>query len=136
MDDFVESDTLFPVRCITCGNILGRYRDIYYILLGMGKSKSEALDLLGMDSPRYMCCRMSLLNIPVIRSGSTYWNSSKIREEFESYSKKDIKTSKAELPSMPSMHSKKRGFIVEKQKEEEKKEDISLKSATKTYSAI
>lgn len=44
----------FPVRCFTCGKVLGRYITLYLNMLNEGKNIKEILNILNIN--RY-CCR-------------------------------------------------------------------------------
>ena len=53
----------FPIRCFTCGSVIGHLYKPYLELIKQGKSKKESLDELGID--KYCCRRMfiSYVNI-------------------------------------------------------------------------
>jgi DNA-directed RNA polymerase I, II, and III subunit RPABC5 len=55
-------NTILPVRCYTCGKVLGNLGDRYDKLLDEGMSTEDALDELGLI--RY-CCRMNVFN-PIV----------------------------------------------------------------------
>lgn len=87
---FVDEDldeSLFPVRCYTCGKILGPLKDEYFLLLGKVPeiSKGEIFRLLGVNR---ICCRNSLTSLPVMPSGSKYWSRGEVIKEFAKYSEK------------------------------------------------
>jgi DNA-directed RNA polymerase subunit N len=55
---------MIPIRCFTCGGIIGdKYRK-FKELVEAGKDPSEALDELGLD--RYCCRRMVLTHVDLI----------------------------------------------------------------------
>lgn len=54
-------DAIFPVRCITCGNVVGRLTNLYTKYLKEGYGVGESLDKLGLER---LCCRASLM-VPV-----------------------------------------------------------------------
>jgi len=49
---------LIPVRCFSCGFVIGEYADSYKELVAKGKSPKESMDSLGIE--RYCCRRMFL----------------------------------------------------------------------------
>ncbi len=55
---------MFPVRCFTCGAVIGHLWEEYRKKLEEGKSPKEALDELGIE--RYCCRRMFLTHKSVI----------------------------------------------------------------------
>lgn len=56
---FYQSEQmLIPVRCFTCGNIIGNKWEAFQTLLKQGKSKQEIFEALGL---RRFCCRRMLL---------------------------------------------------------------------------
>lgn len=55
----METYDLFPVRCYTCNNVIGRYQVTYEELLREGVHPNEIMDRLGVK--RY-CCRMNMLS--------------------------------------------------------------------------
>ncbi len=61
---------MFPVRCFTCGKVIGHLWEEYNRKLEEGKSKKEALDELGLE--RYCCRRMFLTHKSVIEEISKF----------------------------------------------------------------
>lgn len=55
---------IIPVRCFTCGRVLGSDWEKYLQLLGAGKGARAALDDLGLS--RYCCRRMILSHVDLI----------------------------------------------------------------------
>ena len=55
---------IIPIRCFTCGKVIGNKWERYIELLGQGKSNSEVLDELGMK--RYCCRRMLISHVDLI----------------------------------------------------------------------
>lgn len=49
-----------PVRCFTCGRVLGLKWDRYFKLLQEGKHEKTAMDEVGIP-PRQYCCRALML---------------------------------------------------------------------------
>jgi DNA-directed RNA polymerase subunit N len=60
-----ESFILFPVRCVTCGKVVGQYQNEYEELISKGKYHSEAIDEIveAHNLSRY-CCRKNLFLLP------------------------------------------------------------------------
>jgi DNA-directed RNA polymerase subunit N len=61
---------MFPVRCFTCGKVIGHLWEDYQARLDGGKSPKEALDELGIE--RYCCRRMFLTYRSVIKEISKF----------------------------------------------------------------
>ncbi|MCQ2819017.1 MAG: DNA-directed RNA polymerase subunit N [archaeon] len=55
---------IIPIRCFTCGKVIGNKWDKYLELLNNGTSASDALDQLGLR--RYCCRRMLLTHVDLI----------------------------------------------------------------------
>jgi DNA-directed RNA polymerase subunit N (RpoN/RPB10) len=55
---------IIPVRCFTCGRVLGSDWEKYLQLLGAGKEPKDALDELGLQ--RYCCRRMLLSHVDLM----------------------------------------------------------------------
>ncbi len=55
---------IIPVRCFTCGKVIGSAWERYLQMLNSGKEAREALDELGLD--RYCCRRMILSHVDLI----------------------------------------------------------------------
>jgi len=55
---------IVPVRCFTCGKVVGNKWDKYQALLSSGVSAKQALDDLGLS--RYCCRRMLLTHVEII----------------------------------------------------------------------
>lgn len=52
---------IIPVRCFTCGKIIGDKWDKFKELIEKGVSKKDALDQLGLE--RYCCRTIFLTNV-------------------------------------------------------------------------
>ena len=50
---------LIPVRCFTCGKVIGNKWNTYLTHLGNGTTEEQALDNLGL---RRYCCRTMILS--------------------------------------------------------------------------
>jgi DNA-directed RNA polymerase subunit N len=55
---------IIPVRCFTCGKVIGSYYEIYKQRVENGEKPSEVLDSLGLK--RYCCRRMLLTHVDLI----------------------------------------------------------------------
>lgn len=55
---------IIPVRCFTCGKITGNKWETYQNLLKQGKTKEQALNILGLK--RYCCRRILLSHVELI----------------------------------------------------------------------
>ncbi|KAJ2340289.1 DNA-directed RNA polymerase II subunit L [Coemansia erecta] len=55
---------IVPVRCFTCGKVVGNKWDQYLELLEKDYSDGEALDAMGLK--RYCCRRMILTHVDLI----------------------------------------------------------------------
>jgi len=60
----LEKASDFPIRCFSCGAVIGHLYEKYLELLKAGKSPKEALDELGVE--RYCCRRMFITHKSVI----------------------------------------------------------------------
>lgn len=61
---------IIPVRCFTCGKIIGDKWTKYLQLLSDDNSESEALDSLGLK--RYCCRRMLISHVDLIEKLLNY----------------------------------------------------------------
>ncbi len=50
---------LFPVRCFSCGKVLGSYQTSYEDLINQGVEVGKAMDQLGI---KRICCRTNVMN--------------------------------------------------------------------------
>ncbi|KAI7861574.1 DNA-directed RNA polymerase I, II, and III subunit RPABC5 [Spinellus fusiger] len=55
---------IIPVRCFSCGKVIGNKWDNYLSLLQSEYTEGEALDALGLK--RYCCRRMVLTHVDLI----------------------------------------------------------------------
>lgn len=55
---------IIPIRCFTCGNILGNKWETYNKLLEQGMPPKQALDKLGLK--RFCCRRMMLAHVDLV----------------------------------------------------------------------
>jgi DNA-directed RNA polymerases I, II, and III subunit RPABC5 len=61
---------IIPVRCFTCGKVIGNKWETYLSLLQMDISEGDALDELGLK--RYCCRRMVLTHVDLIEKLLNY----------------------------------------------------------------
>lgn len=61
---------IIPVRCFTCGKVIGNKWDSYLSLCHNGYPEREALDELGLK--RYCCRRMVLTHVDLIQKLLNY----------------------------------------------------------------
>jgi len=74
---------LKPVRCFTCGSLVGDKHDILTERIKAGVDPGDVLD--SMDVKRYCCRRMLLSNVDIIDQTLPYYELlAKRRTEFES----------------------------------------------------
>ena len=61
---------IIPIRCFTCGKVIGNKWDSYLELLNQNFSENSALDILGLR--RYCCRRMLLTHVDLIEKLLSY----------------------------------------------------------------
>jgi len=61
---------IIPVRCFTCGKVVGNKWEQYLHLLQSGYTESESLNALGLK--RYCCRRMLLAHVDLIEKLLNY----------------------------------------------------------------
>jgi len=61
---------IIPIRCFTCGKVIGNKWDPYIALLNKNYPEALALDLLGLR--RYCCRRMLLTHVDLIEKLLAY----------------------------------------------------------------
>lgn len=57
-------DMIIPVRCFTCGKVIGSLYDQYKRRIDQGENPAEVLDSLGLK--RYCCRRMLITHVDLI----------------------------------------------------------------------
>lgn len=55
---------IIPVRCFTCGKVIGALYDQYKRRVDQGENPAEVLDSLGLK--RYCCRRMLITHVDLI----------------------------------------------------------------------
>jgi DNA-directed RNA polymerase subunit N len=74
---------LKPVRCFTCGSLIGEKYDIFTERVKAGGDPDEVLDSMGVK--RFCCRRMLLSNVDIIDKTLPYFEFlAQRRAEFES----------------------------------------------------
>eukprot|EP00170_Pyropia_yezoensis_P001190 contig_5351_g1194 len=61
---------IIPVRCFTCGKVIGNKHQAYLELLKTDHNEGDALDKLGLK--RYCCRRMLLAHVDLIEKLLSY----------------------------------------------------------------
>lgn len=54
----------FPIRCFSCGSVIGHLYEKYQKFISEGKSKKDSLDELGID--KYCCRRMFVSHVDIM----------------------------------------------------------------------
>lgn len=66
----IAAAMIIPVRCFTCGKVIGNKWETYLSLLQADFSEGDALDELGLK--RYCCRRMMLTHVDLIEKLLNY----------------------------------------------------------------
>lgn len=74
---------IIPVRCFTCGKVIGNKYDSYIEMLNAEYSERDALDELGLR--RYCCRRMVLTHVDLIQKLLLYNSKRCICDSFFSF---------------------------------------------------
>ena len=61
---------IIPVRCFTCGKVVGSSYEVYQDAIKKGKKGKEALDATGLT--RFCCRRMILSHVDLIKEAAPY----------------------------------------------------------------
>jgi DNA-directed RNA polymerase subunit N len=61
---------IIPVRCFTCGRVVGSAYEEYRAALAKGKKGKDALDATGLA--RFCCRRMVLSHVELIKEAAPY----------------------------------------------------------------
>jgi DNA-directed RNA polymerase subunit N (RpoN/RPB10) len=61
---------IIPVRCFTCGRVVGSAYEAYHEAMAKGKASKAALDATGLT--RFCCRRMVLTHEDLIKEAAPY----------------------------------------------------------------
>lgn len=61
---------MVPVRCFTCGNVVGSAKAVFDEAVAQGKSGKEALDATGLE--RFCCRRMVIASRNLVKDAAPY----------------------------------------------------------------
>jgi len=61
---------IIPVRCFTCGKVVGSAYDEYKAGVQKGKKSKDALDATGLT--RFCCRRMIISHVDLIKDAAPY----------------------------------------------------------------
>ena len=61
---------IIPVRCFTCGKVVGSAYETFKDAIAKGKKGKEALDATGLV--RFCCRRMVLTHVDLIKEAAPY----------------------------------------------------------------
>jgi len=61
---------IIPVRCFTCGKVVGSAYEAYQAALAKGLKGKEALDATGLQ--RFCCRRMIISHVDLIKEAAPY----------------------------------------------------------------
>jgi DNA-directed RNA polymerase subunit N len=78
-----EEKMIIPVRCFTCGRLVGDRWEEFARRIKTGESASDVLDSLGIK--RYCCRRMILSNVEIIDEVLHFYEESEKRKETRSF---------------------------------------------------
>ncbi|MEM3672804.1 MAG: DNA-directed RNA polymerase subunit N [Candidatus Bathyarchaeia archaeon] len=74
---------IIPVRCFTCGKLIGDKWEEFARRTKAGESASEVLDSLGFK--RYCCRRMLLSHVEIIDEVLRFYEEAEKRKEVKTY---------------------------------------------------
>ena len=66
----LRADMIIPVRCFTCGKVIGNKWETYLDMINSNMLECQALDELGLN--RYCCRRMVLTHVDLIEKLLNY----------------------------------------------------------------
>ncbi len=61
---------MVPVRCFTCGTVVGSAYDAFKAELDAGKPNKEALEATGLE--RFCCRRMLVAHVDLVKESAPY----------------------------------------------------------------
>ncbi len=78
-----EKKMIIPVRCFTCGKLVGDQWDEFTRRIKTGENASDILDSLGIK--RYCCRRMLLSNVEIIDEVLRFYEEAEKRKEARNF---------------------------------------------------
>ena len=79
----VKHKVIIPVRCFTCGKLVGDRWDEFARRIKTGEGASDVLDSLGLK--RYCCRRMLLSNVEIIDEVLKFYEEAEKRKEAHNF---------------------------------------------------
>ncbi|TET62252.1 DNA-directed RNA polymerase subunit N [Candidatus Bathyarchaeota archaeon] len=74
---------IIPVRCFTCGKLIGDKWEIFSRRVKAGEEPGDVLDILGVK--RYCCRRMLLSHVEIIDEILRFYEETEKRREARNY---------------------------------------------------
>lgn len=78
-----ETQMIIPVRCFTCGKVVGDVWEEFARRVKAGENAGEVLDSLGIK--RYCCRRMLLSHVEIIDEILRFYEEAEKRKEMRQY---------------------------------------------------
>jgi DNA-directed RNA polymerase subunit N len=81
--DSEASEMIIPVRCFTCGNLIGDKWEEFARRVKTGEDAGNVLDDLGIE--RYCCRRMLLSHVEIVDEVLRFYEEAEKRKEARTY---------------------------------------------------
>jgi DNA-directed RNA polymerase subunit N len=78
-----KTEMIIPVRCFTCGKLVGDKWEEFTRRIKTGENASDILDSLGVK--RYCCRRMLLSNVEIVDEVLRFYEEAEKRKEARSF---------------------------------------------------